>query len=158
MPFRSQMSNRTFSLVLSHLSQIASTVISHSILSHLGMCFLNQTQLWMAVACFALNSCFRVFNFLAISTKMSISALLRRFYTFSEFKYCPSIWTIRSSQSFLESRVCKLLILVRSWWYMQKAIIWAWTIVLKKSSHVKKFLIFILTPFWANTLWNCWSK
>lgn len=36
-PFK--MNNRTFSLVLSHFSQIASTVISRSILSYLGVSF-----------------------------------------------------------------------------------------------------------------------
>lgn len=53
-----------------------------SILFHLCVFFVNYTLLQMTVAYFLSNSFFQIFNFLAISIKISISVLLQRFYTF----------------------------------------------------------------------------
>lgn len=62
-------------------------MIFYSILFHLHMFFVNYMPLQITVAYFLSNFFFQIFNFLAISIRMSISVLLQRFRTFSEFKY-----------------------------------------------------------------------
>ena len=146
-----QISSKAFFLVLLCLWSTTFVVIFYFILLHFGICFLNQTLFRKAVFRFALNFYLQISNSIATSARIFISAPLRTDCTFSRPRYFFSTWATRSGQLLWDNEVCKLSILVRFWWCMQKAIIWAWIMVLKESLHAWKFLIFMLTFFCTST-------